>query len=299
MSPRAGLVINPWAWANARWPDRRRALARAFAPLGEVVETEDAAALPAIFRRWQGEGRDLVAVCGGDGTVHAALNALVGAWGPTLPRLLLLHGGTFGVTTRGCGTTPVRLVEALAAGAPVRTRRVEPLCVGDRFAFTFGLGLFADLPAEFVRRGARGPGAVRALGATTIASALVGGRLAARMLRGWEGIARCDGRPRGAGHLAGLYAAALDTRLPLPALWGAPRPAGHVRVLTVDAWPGALRTGLVALGRPDAAVHLDTVRVVEVNPSRPAFYMVDGELAPLDGALRISTGPVLEVVVVA
>jgi hypothetical protein len=70
-------------------------------------------------------------------------------------------------------------------------------------------------------------------------------------------------------------------------------------VLTVDAWPGALRTGLVALGRPDAAAHLDIVRVVEVNPSRPAFYMVDGELSPLDGALRISAGPVLEVVVVA
>ena len=55
MSPlrggRAGLVVNPRAWANARWPARRRALARAFAPLGEVVETEDAAVLPALFAR--------------------------------------------------------------------------------------------------------------------------------------------------------------------------------------------------------------------------------------------------------
>ncbi len=302
---RAGLVINPYAWTNQRWPDRRRALRGAFAPLGEVVETEDPGALPELLGRWCAEDKQLVAISGGDGTVHAVVNALLDVWTDrALPRLLLLHGGTVGVATRVPGTEPVRQVAALARrGGAVRTRRVEPLLVGGRVAFNFGLGVFADLPAELLRSGDRGPGAVRALGLRTLASALAGGPLAARALAGWKGRVRCDGAPRGSGRLAGLYASALDMGLPgLRGFDRAPRPAGHLRVVTVDAGRRELVVSLVpfALGlRWGVAegVRVESVRTLELQPSAPGLYMVDGELAPLVGPLQVTAGPALDVVV--
>lgn len=302
----AGLVINPRAWTNQRWPERRRALRGAFARLGEVVETEDAEVLPELFGRWCAEGKELVAISGGDGTVHAVVNALLDAWTDrALPRLLLLHGGTVGIATRAAGDAPLRQIDAVARGCDrLPTRRVEPLVVDGRVAFNFGLGFFADLPAEFVRRGARGPGAVRDLGFRALASALVGGPLARRALRGWAGEARCDGEPRGSGHLAGLYASALDGGA-LPHLRGfsrAPRPRGHVRVVTVDAERREVIASLVpfalGLGRGVATgVRVEAARELSLAPAEGGVYMVDGEIQPLDGPLRVTAGPPLDVVV--
>lgn len=294
---RCALVVNPFAWTNLRSPERRRVLARAFAPLGDVVETEDPAALPALFARWKAEGRDMIGVCGGDGTVNAAVNALVAVWGgEPLPRLLLLHGGTYGLVTRTFGADPVRLVAALAAGAPACLRRVDVLTVGDRLAFTFGVGLFAALPAEFVRRGARGPAAVRSLGLSATASALFGGALARRILRGWPGEARLDGRARPAE--AGLYVASVDAPLHLPAVDAVERPAGWLRVLRVAGGPaggGFARLARCAVGL-GGAVTGEAARCVEVRPEGPVAFMVDGEVGVLGGLTRVCVGRGVEVV---
>ncbi len=305
---RAGLVINPRAWANRARPWQRRALRGAFAPLGEVVETDDAEVLPALLGRWRDEGKQIVAISGGDGTVHEVVNALLLAWaGRPLPSLMLLHGGTMGVAARSaCAEAPLRQVNALgrarARGDPLHTRSMETLRVGDRVAFNFGLGLFAELPAEFDRRGARGPGAVRDLGLRTLASALVGGRLATRALSGWQGEARCDGTLLGHGRLAGLYATALDhaALLHMRGFEVADRPAGHLRVVAIDAGRLEVVRSLApfALGlRRGVApgVRIVATQVIELRPSGPWRYVLDGELHTASGPLRIEVGPVLEV----
>lgn len=306
---RAGLVVNPVAWTNRTYPEYRRALGHAFAPLGEVVETPDPALLPALLRRWRDEGVQILAVSGGDGTVHAVVNALVPVWeGRPLPRLVLLHCGTMGVTPRAaCARSPLRQLASLrraqALGEPLPTRSLQTLRVGDLVAFNFGLGVFADLPAELSRRGRRGPAAVRGLGVEALTSALVGGPLATRALRGWHGDALQDGEALGHGHLTGLYATALD-RSPLLHLRGfavAARPAGHVRVMSMDVSRWELLRSLVpfALGwrrGVTPGVRVEAARVVDLRPVTPACYLVDGELHPWEGPLRIEAGPVLEVV---
>lgn len=304
---RAGLVINPQAWANRHRPAHRRAIGGAFAPLGEVVETSDPAVLPALLARWCEEGRQLVAVSGGDGTVHAVVNALLAVWAGPLPRLMILHGGTMGVAARAvCAGAPLRQVTALgracARGEPLPLRHVETLRVGDRVAFNFGVGLFAALPAELYRHGARGPAAVRGLGARALASALVGGTLATRALEGWRGQVRRDGEPLDPEHLVGLYATALDRALlHLRGFDTSRRPHGHVRVLSVDATRGELVRSLVpfALGWHHGVtpgVRVEAPRAMELEPVEPARYVMDGELHTWEGPLTIQAGPVLEVV---
>jgi hypothetical protein len=307
---RAGLVINPHAWSNRRRPAQRRELGAAFAPLGEVVETGDAAQLPALLGRWSAEGVRLVAVSGGDGTVHAVINTLLAVWAGPLPRLLLLHGGTMGVAAHAvCTGAPIRQVTAVqracARGDPLPVRPVETLRVGGQVAFNFGLGLFAALPAELERSGVRGPAAIRGLGAGVLASTLVGGSLATRALRGWHGNVRRDGETLGKGHLAGLYATTLDgaALLHLRGFEASARPAGHLRVLFVDATRQELVRSFVpfALGWPGGVtpgVRVAPVRVLELEPYEAARYALDGELHTWEGPLTIEAGPVLEVVVV-
>lgn len=308
-SLRAGLVINPHAWANRTLPAFRSALGGAFAPLGEVVELEDPAALPDLLGRWCAEGLELVAVCGGDGTVHTVVNTLLAEWSGPLPRLMLLHGGTMGVAARAvCQGSPLFQVTALgrrcASGEPLRVRPVETLQVGTKVAFNFGLGVFAELPAELYRRGVRGPGAVRDLGLRTLASALIGGALATRALHGWRGDVRNDGEALGHRHLIGLYGSTLDhaALLHLRGFEASRRPRGHLRVLTLDATREELVRSLVpfALGLRRGVtpgVRVDAVRVVELEPVASARYVMDGELHTWEGPLRVQTGPVLEVVV--
>ncbi|MFN7142785.1 MAG: hypothetical protein ACK4YP_03345, partial [Myxococcota bacterium] len=149
-----------------------------------------------------------------------------------------------------------------------------------------------------------GPGAVFDLAFRSPPSSLVGGPLARRALRGWAGEARCDGQPRGRGHLAGLYASALDGGA-LPHLRGftrAPRPCGHVRVVTIDADRHEVMASLIpfALGlRRGVAkgVCVEAARELSLTPAEDGVYMVDGEIVPLDGPLRVTAGPPLDVVV--
>lgn len=293
---RAGLVINPRAWANSRSPTRRAALRRAFAPLGEVAETDHPDELPLLLRRWRRERVALVAISGGDGTAHATLNALLDAWdGASLPALLFIHGGTIGVATHLCPHPAVTLAR-IATGRPVPLRLVEALQVGQRAAFTFGVGLFAELPAAYAEAGARGRWAVRWFGLRCALSAVLSGPLSARMLRGWRGEVRLDGASRGACTLAGLYASTLDHgALPrLPGFDRPRRPAGHLRVVALpSAAEAAASIAPLATGHP-ARVELPTR--VDLVPAEPGIYMVDGEVLPFEGALSITAGVRLRVV---
>jgi diacylglycerol kinase family enzyme len=311
---RLGLLLNPKAGANARRPEERRALARAFAPLGEVVELDEAGALVKLFTRWRAEGKELVALCGGDGTMHRALNAMRRAWaGAPLPALLLLHGGTTGIAAKAVGgASPLAAItalgEALSRGAPLGEERLTTLDFGGHLGFNFGLGLFASIPAEFARRGERGAGALKRFAVDLLKSALFGGELASRAVESFSGEVALDGARVVAGRaagapLAGLYASALDRNAlaDLRGFYRAARPEGGFRALLVDAGPRQILGGLVPFARgwsfgvPDG-VSTRPARELVIRPRAPTYYMADGEFYPLSGPLRLTAGPCLRIV---
>ena len=99
-----GVVINSRARGNRRRPDREAKFAALLGDDGEVVSTRDLVQLEVELRRFHRKGIDVLAVCGGDGSIYHALTIAIAIWGAErLPPLLPLRGGTINNVSRTIG----------------------------------------------------------------------------------------------------------------------------------------------------------------------------------------------------
>jgi diacylglycerol kinase family enzyme len=297
---RAALLVNPRAGRGRKLLPE---LVRRFTGLGPVVVTGSQRDLVPQLRVLRDRGTDMLAVCGGDGTVHAAVAAARRVWGTdALPRFLLLHGGTMGLVHRELALPDaLSSVDALAVasrrGAPVPEIEVPMLEIEGRAAFNLGLGMFVGISRQVGSR--PNNKAVARFAAHLVASAAVGGRLARKSLEPWEGTIVCDGVPWKSGAMLGGYISALDRLWHFRGFSAVPRPPGHYRALMVDDAPMSeiLRElPWFTAGRPVQHASVVAAKRVMLNSARAFSYMADGEIyeaAP--GDLAITPGPQLPV----
>lgn len=109
---------------------------------GRVHETDGDDDLPRVVEGARGAGFDTVAACGGDGTVSAVANALVG----TSLRLGIVPAGTANVLAKELGI-PLDFEDALAAlFSSGKTRRMDAMRVGKKFYFShLSIGVYSKI----------------------------------------------------------------------------------------------------------------------------------------------------------
>jgi len=187
---RLGLLVNPRA-RTIRGSHLAPQLARLVGDPGRVRETHDLASLRrALAHLLCVEGVNVLALAGGDGTVHFAVNALLAlsdeteastGTRPPLPRLLVLDGGTLNIVARTLaiyGPPPRTLGRFLRYfhDAPLRrvpARRLDMMRVaspqlGVRHGFVFGSEVAFHAMGLYDRFGGGYGGLGRFLGAAAI-----------------------------------------------------------------------------------------------------------------------------------
>ena len=191
---RLGVITNPTALHNHRFPFTHGRLLREIESAADAVATADRSQIDGAVRQLLLE-RDInvLALNGGDGTIHSAINSIAGLLaedpgldGGRLPRLLLLNGGTYNMASRAMGTKgdPVSTVTRF-----LRRYRGEPLsAVRTR-----------EVPLLEVRRPGLPPMLGMIFGSQVVANAL---ELCDRMGSGYLGLARLLWKGV-AGHLLG------------------------------------------------------------------------------------------------
>lgn len=183
---RVGLLCNPLSGRAGRRLDAVRKAASAI-PGGIFREAGSRLEMVSALDEFAAQGVDLLAVIGGDGTVHAVLSHLFGVESaPMLPMLTIIPAGTTNMTATDLGirggplSALARLGTQLArpGTAPAQIRhvlRVEHAGLLLHGMF-FGAGLIAEGVRFFLER-------VRGRGITgEMASALVMARYLARLL---------------------------------------------------------------------------------------------------------------------
>ena len=109
---RLGVLTNPVALHNYRFPFIHHALGAELASELDAVRTATKAEIDDAVRFLVVDRQvNVLAINGGDGTIHGTINALVRLLGKDvdagrsrLPRLLLLNGGTYNMASRAFGT---------------------------------------------------------------------------------------------------------------------------------------------------------------------------------------------------
>jgi hypothetical protein len=284
---RIGTIANPRAGSGriSGWILRR------LAGIGPMMVTEEPKDALAALAGLRAMGVEMLAVLGGDGTLHRVIEAARAVWGRP-PPLFVLHSGTAGLVHRHLGAAPLRDAVAELEGLARGRRRlaaspVPTLEVGDRLAFNVGVGL----PLRLARRAA-GPVQTALLSAHLVASASMDGRFASRMLEPWQGMLQLDDEPASIVSASVVYASALDRLGPLRGWSRVEQPPDGFRVLQVaEGAPRRLlaRVPWLALGAGPTAVH--AARRVRMIGHEPFWYVADGESCPPVRELELRRGP--------
>ncbi len=307
---RLGVLTNPTAQHNHRFPFTHRSLVRRLGNAADAVRTADRSEIEGAIRSLLVEREvNVLAINGGDGTIHGAINAMARLFGAewsqglrTPPVLLLLNGGTYNIASRALGTKgdPVRTVSRFlsrhrgAALRDVATREVGVLEVRPRgrepmLGMVFGSEVVANALDLCDRMGSGYLGLARLL-----VRSVVGTVLRTRFYRAHAGLLEpsdpwmeVDGRGLGDG--IGAVASTVDLMLARGLVWSltvAPGTVGfHAKVVRGKS-PGEVVRLLPHLlwevPHPMIEVFPDASRLVASGR-----FTVDGELYDHTGRVEV------------
>lgn len=145
------LLYNPAAGRGLapRLRDRALRAARSHWPRIDLLETKGPGDGVPLAREAAGAGVERLLVLGGDGTVHEAVNGILGSGAPALPYVGVIPCGTGNDFAKLVGTAhcpPEEALRRLAAATPVRLD--SGVAWGETFINSAGIGLDADVAHE-------------------------------------------------------------------------------------------------------------------------------------------------------
>jgi diacylglycerol kinase family enzyme len=290
-----------------RDPERASALRSVVAGSGGDVlapGTEDELRAAAeSLRRSQCE---IVAINGGDGTLHRVLTALWRVFGASpLPRVALLRGGTMNTVANALGirggseSLLKRLVAKLTSGYVLPAVRRELLAIGDAVGLLFGSGAIAGFLRLYYETESPGPlAAARVLG-HGIVSSVRGGAYGRALENRWHGRVTVDGREWSPTDYLAVGAGAIDQIglgfRPYPRAGSLP---GKFAALGIHTSASGFVTDLPLIwrGKPmRTGKALDEmVTELRMRALGPFDYIIDGDLYRCSGELVVRTGPPVE-----
>jgi diacylglycerol kinase family enzyme len=309
-----GLLLNPRAKRTAKDPELAGRLARVLGDEGmlrRVSSREELVEAVSDFRR---AAIDMVAIAGGDGTNHVTLSGLVEVYGEgQLPAFAMLRGGTMNTVANSFGV-PRRRPEALLASVmrsyarrAIRPMRfVEPnvMRVGEHFGFIFGTGAIYGFIAEYNSVDERSPLWAAKVLARGAASAFVNGEAVKRIVQRWHGSVRFDDGsafPEREYLTVGASTCG-QIGLGFKPFYRSGELPDHVHMLGIHTNPVGLVRGLPSVWRGhslggERTYEKLTRRATLESSSGVVPYTLDGDVYQHDGALEVSAGPRVRVVV--
>lgn len=300
------LFINPRSRANRRNPAGIHALAQAMGDTGVVLSPPSLNAIADLAGSLAKNPPDVIAIHGGDGTVHSIVTRLIPAFGDRpLPPLALLTGGTMNVVPRSLGLTadPETFMAQLAArvrdARPIECLDRRCMKVGDSYGFVFGNGVIGSFLDEYYATGSYGPGRALWIGVRGLSSKLAGGDYAARAFAPFKGQVTIDGHRLADDEFTAISAGTVrEVGLGFKLNHRANEDGSRFNVVVIKAEPLSLMADLlpVRLGQGIAPSRADSrlASHVRIEPAAANMtYTVDGDMYRSTGPLEITMGPVL------
>jgi len=304
-------VSNPRSRRNLRDPAVAGRLARLLGDQGRLLPADTPETLAAALRAFREAEVDVLAVNGGDGTLHRVVTALAEGWGPApWPLLLPLRGGAMNTVAHAHGLRggPERLLRRLLeqrrAGRepPAVERDLLSVESGGRppaVGFLFGTGL----AVSFLEAWYAGPEPSWATALLLLlraaGSAVTRGPLARRLSHPTPLRIASDGDEWPADAFLAVVAGAIpELGFGFAPLARCAEQPGSFHAVGITGTPLqlALRMPAVWLGRPwRRPLALDAVARDLLLDAPRLRYTVDGDLFTSEGPVRVRAGPVARV----
>ncbi len=312
------IILNPRSRANRRDPGLAARIKAIAGNGARVRSATDLDRLDDMTVEIAAAPPHVIAIHGGDGTLHKTLSSLLKAFmarGVTLPPIAILPGGTMNVVASSLNLLgrPEAILARLMMAARAADAGVAPdqalptlarhcLKVEDAYGFVFGNGLMANFLEEYYAKETYGPARALFILGRVFVSGLVGGDFATRIVRPFEGAVAIDGAPLPYQRLTGVGAGTVrevgmgfklnhradddPERFCFVAIHGGPVSLG------LDL-PGVHR----GVGLHPKRAHVGLGRSLRIEPANGAgcLYTVDGDLYRKNGPVSVELGPALRI----
>lgn len=303
--PGIGVVVNPVAGRNRSRTDRSERLAAVLGDCGVVRETEDIGQLTDVASEFLERKVEILGVCGGDGSIHRCLSALIPVYGTEpLPRVLPLRAGTinFVAAATGCRRgSPERvlghIVRQYQEGGTYDTTERDLLCVnGTEYGFAVGSGAVVNFLRAYY--GKQGTGAVSAawLLAKVIASGVLGTNLVRGIVQPVEADILCDDERVPFRVFTVILGATVEQiALGFRPTYLGNRKRGYLHFVggPIGTWAVLKNLRRLRRGFPieEPTLYDNLARRLTVRFGRPTAFMIDGDIGATVDELLVTTGP--------
>ncbi len=303
-----GVIHNPFARGNIKRPHIADQLRQILGDDGHVFETRNLDELPELAERFIKEGFELLAVNGGDGSLHLALSAFIKVYRDRLlPRVIPLRGGTMNTMPNSLKLKGKTLDICKKAVELHRTKQPfeifkQPLVrLNEKYGFMSGAGLAANFLDAYYSGTGTGPVAGAKVIARALSSAITRGQYAKRLFEPAKAKITADGETVPFQE----FTAILGCTIREIGLGFTPTPhaydkEGHFQFIATRIKLLSVIPRLPKLYFGKDIIHPDllsrVVRDVLIKPLDNMRYMVDGELYETEEPIQMSVGPTIEIV---
>ena len=298
------VIVNPRSRANRRNPRIAAEFQAIVGDRGRVLAPKSIEELDAMSADLRRAGPAVIAIHGGDGTLHKTVTSLGRAFGDDpIPPVAMLCGGTMNVvaTSLGIRERPsvflTAIVEASRYDRSLETIRRRCLRIGNELGFLFGSGLPANFLTEYYAPSGYGPARAAWLLLRGFFSAMWGGPFVRKLFKRFEGSVRVDGALLERTAYVGLLAGTVrEVGLGFKLVHRADDDPERFGVLAIHGPPLSLARDLWAVQRgrgvSEQRAFSTVASSMDVHSKNGAMaYTIDGDLYRTQEPVAISLGP--------
>jgi len=301
-------IVNPNAGRALKDPSLVSSLERILSPHGLFMVTRSLAEIPSAVENIARENPDILAICGGDGTLYHTLSPFFHLNGTqNLPLIAILKGGTTNTLLKSVGSKENpqyfarRMVDEIHGRRRFNFVEFDVMKINEGYGFFAGIAMSAKLVVAYLKGGnASIPKAVSLI-LKSAGSALVGGPFARELSAPVSVEGSVDGVPFPLKSVTVLFVSTTSTiGFGLkPTARGHERP-GYFQLVASSRHPSflvwqflsALIIGSPLRGKGHAQ---GLFKHLELTFSQPEYYMVDGELFS-SRTFNVEIGPRLKII---
>lgn len=304
-----GVVLNPNSKSYKKNPAKLEHMAFIVGDKASCKPTDDIDDLYRVADEFKSRDIDILAISGGDGTIHCTLTAFLKVYGEkSLPKITLLRGGTLNTiaATHGILGTTEQLLSSLLIryheDLSFTEKKLRLMNINGSYGCIWGCGFVFTFMEEYYKNASLNPLVAAKTLTTCIFSALCNGRVARKMFDRFDAEIEVNGKKWVFANYSSIFAASIrQFGLNFNVFHHMMRQNEGFHSYGVSLPPRTLVPLINGFRRaePNSSEHVLDAFATEmvVRLDKPLGYTIDGDMLPAVDYFEIKQGPELTVLV--
>jgi diacylglycerol kinase family enzyme len=301
-----GVILNPYSKKYKKNPDGLERMAFIVGDKASCKSTHDLVDLMRVAEEFKTREIDILAISGGDGTIHCTLTTFLRVYGEKpLPKITFLRGGTLNTVaaTMGVRSSTERILSDLLVkyheDIPFEVKKLRLMKINDDYGCIFGLGLIYNFMDSYYAGTPGAWGAVKTL-SKCIGSGIVNGAFVRRMFRRFDAEVLVNGKSWPFANYSAIYAASIrQFGLGFNVFYHMMTQNEKFHAQAFSMPPRWILPYIKRMHDGKNSGSEDVVdemaETMEIRLSEPAPYTIDGDMLPGLTYFKIGVGPELSI----